>query len=613
MKFFQLFLLSCVLSFSGSLRAGTVIDVTHAQRVDLGTQLEYLEDESGTLTLPQLLDPAIAQHWRGSTQPVLNFGLNHTIYWIRFTATNTGVAPKPLVLEVAAPLLDSVQAHVIQNGKLVQHNVTGDRRPYSERPIPHSNFLFPIDLASSANTQVILRIQSETTKQIPMRLWDKETFLAHDHAESTVFGIIYGCLLIISLYHLLIFVSVRDAGFFYYAMFVLSALANLSTLKGFTPAFVWPGLTWMNDAALLIEVCSVAIFASLFSQSILVLQLTRPKTALALRLCAYAACANIIVVPFLPYGITARIAAFIGLAALCANLYAHIVRTLDGYRPAKFLVLGAVPYVVSAGALILGKLGILPGTRAIQTAEHISMVGLVLSYAFTLSYRMNMDRSMREAAQRETADIQQKLLENQIRLNDELECKVRERTKELEQTNAKLRKASRTDGLTGLHNRRHFDETFALELRRGAREGYPVSVLLLDIDFFKKLNDTYGHQFGDICLQQVAQIIQNCMRRPSDFAARYGGEEFIIILPNTPLQGAVQLATEIRRAVGATVVADGVVTARMTASIGVACALPGSDANADAVLRQADELLYQAKGNGRDRVEWQLENITHAL
>jgi two-component system, sensor histidine kinase LadS len=613
LRSFQLFLLICVLSFSGNLRAGTVIDFAHSQRVDLGTQLEYLEDENGTLALPQVLDPTIARKWRDSTQTVLNFGLNHTIYWLRFTVAKTGVAPKPLVLEVAAPLLDSVHLYVIQNGKLVQENATGDRRPYSERPILHSKFLFPIDLAPSVDTQVIVRIQTETTKQIPMRLWNKEEFLKHDHVESTVFGILYGCLLIISLYHLLIFVSVREAGFFYYAMFVLSALANLSTLNGVTPAFVWPGLTWMNDAALVIEVCSVAIFASLFSQSILVLQQTRPKTAFALRLCVYAACATIIVVPFLPYGIAARMAAFVALAALCANLYAHIVRMLDGYRPAKFLVLGAVPYAVSAGALILGRLGILPDTSAIQTVEHISMVGLVLSYAFTLSYRMNMDRSMREAAQHETADIQQRLLETQIRVNDELDRKVHERTRELEQTNAILREVSRTDGLTGLHNRRHFDETFAVELRRGAREGYPVSLLLLDIDFFKKLNDTHGHQFGDICLQQVAQIVQSCMRRPSDFAARYGGEEFIIILPNTPLQGAVQLAKEIRRAVGATVVADSVVAARMTVSIGVACVCPGSEANADAVLRQADELLYQAKGNGRDRVEWQLESMTHSL
>jgi two-component system, sensor histidine kinase LadS len=613
LKSFPLFLLICVLSFSGNLRAGTVIDFAHTQRVDLGTQLEYLEDENGTLALPQVLDPAIARKWRNSTQTVLNFGLNHTIYWLRFTVANTGVAPKPLVLEVAAPLLDNVDLYVIQNGKLVRENATGDRRPYSERPILHSNFLFPINSAPGVDTQVILRIQTETTKQIPMRLWDKEEFLKKDHAESTVFGILYGCLLIISLYHLLIFVSVRDAGFFYYAMFVLSALANLSTLKGVMPAFVWPGLTGMNDAALLVEVCSVAIFASLFSQSILVLQQTRPKIAFALRLCVYAACATIIVVPFLPYMITARMASFVALAALCANLFAHIVRMHDGYRPAKFLVFGAVPFAVSAGALILGKLGILPGTSAIQTAEHISMVGLVLSYAFTLSYRMNMDRGMREAAQRETTEIQQKLLETQIRVNDELERKVCERTQELEQTNAVLRKVSRTDGLTGLHNRRHFDETFGIELRRSAREEYPVSLLLLDIDFFKKLNDTYGHQFGDICLQQVAQIIQSCMRRPSDFAARYGGEEFVIILPNTPLQGAVQLATEIRSAVGATIVANNLVATRMTVSIGVVCVSPGSEPDADAVLRQADELLYHAKGNGRDRVEWQLESVTHSL
>src|SRR5690606_27745810 len=116
-----------------------------------------------------------------------------------------------------------------------------------------------------------------------------------------------------------------------------------------------------------------------------------------------------------------------------------------------------------------------------------------------------------------------------------LDIKVRERTQELEQAYATLQQISITDGLTKTFNRRHFDEVIEKQYRRALRERVPLSVLLLDIDHFKGVNDRHGHPFGDLCLQTVARRIQDCVRRPLDFVARYGGEEFVILLPNEDL------------------------------------------------------------------------------
>ena len=190
------------------------------------------------------------------------------------------------------------------------------------------------------------------------------------------------------------------------------------------------------------------------------------------------------------------------------------------------------------------------------------------------------------------------------RLHDTLELRVAERTAQLEEANRKLAALSITDGLTGLANRRHFDEVLGREQARSARAGQPLSVIMLDVDHFKRYNDRYGHQAGDACLIRVAHALRAGMRRASDVVARYGGEEFSIVLPDTDAQQALQMALALRSAIEALgiVHADGE-AGRVTISVGVAVRQAGGVADADVLLRLADAALYRAKDAGRNRVE----------
>ncbi len=169
-----------------------------------------------------------------------------------------------------------------------------------------------------------------------------------------------------------------------------------------------------------------------------------------------------------------------------------------------------------------------------------------------------------------------------------------------------LRHMAFVDGLTGIHNRRHFDTQLAVEWSRASRAGRPLSVLLGDVDFFKKYNDHYGHQAGDDCLRRVATAMRGALKRPADLIARYGGEEFACILPDTDLAGALHLAEELNAAVrGACIehAASGAASV-ITMSIGAACQLPGpgmSTGSAAELLRAADQQLYRAKEAGRDQ------------
>ena len=127
-----------------------------------------------------------------------------------------------------------------------------------------------------------------------------------------------------------------------------------------------------------------------------------------------------------------------------------------------------------------------------------------------------------------------------------LKKQVDSRTWELEQVNEKLRLMATIDGLTGVMNRRCFEEMLEREWKQSLREKVPLAIVLLDVDYFKKYNDTYGHQAGDECLRQVAQAMENRVQRPGDYTARYGGEEFVLLLSNTTLDGAMKVGDDIR-------------------------------------------------------------------
>ncbi|MDD3354421.1 diguanylate cyclase, partial [Zoogloea sp.] len=164
---------------------------------------------------------------------------------------------------------------------------------------------------------------------------------------------------------------------------------------------------------------------------------------------------------------------------------------------------------------------------------------------------------------------------------------------------------SSLDGLTAIPNRRQFDETLRLEWRRAGRQGKPLAVLFCDVDYFKQFNDGYGHQVGDECLKAVARVLSGVLRRPADVVARYGGEEFAVILPDTDITGALQVAEGMRAEVEGLRITHRFSPAApvVTISIGVATVVPerGSPLSPN-LLRSADEALYQAKQSGRNRI-----------
>lgn len=162
-----------------------------------------------------------------------------------------------------------------------------------------------------------------------------------------------------------------------------------------------------------------------------------------------------------------------------------------------------------------------------------------------------------------------------------------------------LRELAFIDGLTGVHNRRHFDERFMAEARRAQRTRSPLAIVLADVDHFKRYNDALGHLAGDDCLRRVASGLRGCLRRPTDLLARYGGEEFVSLLPDTDLAGAIGVAQLMEDTVRALALPHPGVQGCVTISLGVS-----AGTQADGLVEAADRALYLAKAAGRGRVSW---------
>ena len=281
-----------------------------------------------------------------------------------------------------------------------------------------------------------------------------------------------------------------------------------------------------------------------------------------------------------------------GLACLVALLQRR--RTTIG-RGQYILMVGFLLVVL---VFVLRGLAALGGAGTIQPSlvANVQLVGFLGGVVGLMLLAIGLVLMAHERAEQARIE-QQALLESQ-------HCALLDYARELEKANDRLAELTVTDGLTGLANRRRFDEALQAEWARARRVGRPLAVLMLDVDQFKSYNDHYGHPAGDACLRQVAEVMKTHVRRAGDLAARYGGEEFAVIASDTDLARAWELGVALCAAVTAEAMPH-VLTdlGRVSVSIGVTVLEPDGRESADELLQKADVALYRAKAAGRNCVE----------
>ena len=366
----------------------------------------------------------------------------------------------------------------------------------------------------------------------------------------------------------------------------------LFAMGGFANQYFWPDSAGFANTSipLLIAVCSLAI--TLFGRSFLEIA---PDT-FADRLLKRQAWAGVALAALsfvLPYSLSIVVNAGVGLIMIVTLFMIGLIRWREGYMPAKWYVLAWSGMLAGTLIYALAAFGYLADflAREIFMQVAVGTQVLLLNYAMVQRWRL----------------LNQKLLDVEQNARTELEQKVHERTaqlrstmRELEQANRQLAALSLNDSLTGLHNRRHMDNLMPELCAEARRTGQPLTLVLLDADHFKSVNDRWGHDFGDECLKHIARILSRHVKRPRDVAIRFGGEEFALLLPGTEAEGAYRLSqgilNELEQQVIETAHGD---RANLTLSAGTATLLPDEDAKG--LFRRADLALYGAKSGGRNQ------------
>lgn len=580
----------------------------------LQDEIHYIEDADKTLSVEDLLAMP-DESWTPNKREIFNQGYSDAVWWLKVSFVNASSMPLTRYLEVSYPVLDRLDIYLSEQGRQVEPKappesfLMGDKIPFYQRPMQHRFFIVPLTIKPQASLTVLVAVSSSSSVQVPMQVWEPTAFYQVDQSQNLIQGIYFGIMLVMILYNLFVFLAVGERNYLYYVLFVTSMLLFLASLNGYTFQYLWPEATQWNDQVLLVALSGVVFFGTVFTHRFLDLSLLNARLRVSSATLMSASVATVVASFFVSYSRMIHILIPIAAIACVYAFSTGAVRWRQGSQSAKFYSIAWTAMLAGGLILAMNKFQILPKTSFTEYATQIGSALEVILLSFALAERINQEKHMRFTAQQEALQSERALrqareeaLTAQSRAMEMLESKVQERTQELEVLNRKLAELSTTDALTGLKNRRLLDQSLQEALVRCTRYQQELSVILIDIDHFKRFNDTYGHLAGDACLRAVARKIDGDLRWPSDLAARYGGEEFCILLPETREDGARIVAERIRSTIEQMEIEIEGTWVKVTISLGVTTLLPTPELKMTDVLASADEALYSAKSQGRNRV-----------
>lgn len=496
----------------------------------------------------------------------VNFGYEHRVHWFYIPLQAFSIGEDSL-LRFNYPLVDYLDLYQKWPGGDWQlTHKTGDMRPFDSRKIENRVYLFPISKNADA---LLLRIQTEGSLVAPLAIVNPAYQRVQENITTWTHGLFFGALGIMCFYNLFVYVFTRDSGFFYYVGTLFFILIYLLAMSGYGYQWIWrENGQWVNEHIQPITVGMVLACVCRFSESVLRLKVYLPGFARWVDILAKVSFAVALVGFFAPLRVLIHFISFLPVAVIGLVIISGLFALRAKVSGAGFFLFAWSGSLLGALLFTLHQLGVLPSHPLFVHSLKIGVLLNTVFLSFSLVAHINLLK------------------------------KEKQKAEEMANENYRL---ALVDSLTGIPNRRAFDHNYRLEYRRSQREKTPLSVLMVDVDYFKRYNDDNGHNQGDIALRKVASCLIESLSRPADSAFRYGGEEFVILLPDTDSTGAVHLAETILKRVAAAKVPHGTSPFRnLTVSIGVATERMFENDQL-ALLERADEALYLAKSEGRNQ------------
>ena len=582
--------------------------------VALGTYTDYLTVKDKSLTLNEIIQRG---DFVSSHSDALNFGLTQGRVWLRLRIDNPLSSAQTRVLNIRYFMLDDVRLYAPSADGSYRVEERGRLHPLHDDRFPGRFYNFELKLP--AHSQQTFYISAESADSLALPLFLSTPMAQQQYVlKDTVFLTLFFGLCIANVFFAVFMLSsLRERGLVYYSGFLLlDNILFFGIVEGVPYAVFHIDSLYFNRELIAVAISAAMTLMVLFSRNFLRLAECYPRAYQGSQIMLVMLLLSTVQAIFVP----AFYAIFISTSAcMVFGLFLGVVSlrcALQGHREArKFLVAWTCGI---SGATIYGLkvMNLVPVNLFTSYSWHVGTVLESVLFSYTIADRVVAERQQRLKTQTTLADrehalrlTQEKLLHSEMAAKEELESRVRERTRDLsriladlEIENRNLIELSINDGLTRVRNRRFFNDIYPQLWQEAQERQQWISVIMLDIDHFKAVNDDHGHLMGDQCLVAVASILKQTVSRPDDVVCRYGGEEFIAVLPETEPEAAQAVAERIRIKIRNTAIELEGSSLNITASLGVAGMLPEQGLDPMKLVASADTALYEAKENGRNRV-----------
>ena len=497
-----------------------------------------------------------------------NKGYSYTPHWVLIpldTSYQLLGSEQPLWLEYGYPLVDSIEVYFLQEDGWKLSASSGDLRPWQTRMRHAPTFYFPVPADSQF---ALVRLQTIGSLQFPFAVHTEAALEKILFDQGIAHGLFFGALIIMIFYNLFVFLMARDVAYLYYVVLLAAITLFQLSVMGYGSMYFWrndPG--WINAHIQPISIGVCLTFVALFTRGMLnVSTLSAGLDRLLLIESGLSACMAIGGV-FASYSWMVKVTSIWPLVVVLTVIAVGILAVVRRQSGAWIFVAAWGAGLVGAVLFSAQQQGWLPANEITVNSLKLGIVLNVVLLSFSLASHIRQLRQEKES------------FEKEARLNYELAL---------------------VDSLTGVPNRRAFDERLEHEIDRARRDKRSIALLMIDIDYFKNFNDAYGHQQGDDTLVRTALIMRNCLRRPSDALFRYGGEEFSVILPDTDEEGAKYTADRVMSAIRKLCIPHSESPFKqVTVSIG-ATVVKNANIEPEDFIQIADQALYQAKRKGRN-------------
>ncbi|MGE7694332.1 sensor domain-containing diguanylate cyclase [Lysinibacillus sp. NPDC094177] len=553
----------------------------------LGQHYDIFRDTSKSITIEDLLSGTYDKSFVASDHDYLFFWQTKDTIWLKLSINELLTEKQNYWIEVTDKL-DNIEMFLVKEDGSYSVQKRGISN-IDEQNIHYRSNLFQIKDPSVK--EIYIKLDGVLPLSIISYLYTTDSFINSIIDYKYLTGIFYGFLSALLIYNLFLYFSLKEKAYLYYVLYMFSFMLYQATLNSLDIELVGKLLpSWVFIKSLVISANFLLLFMLLFCLEFLELKKYMPslyKLGKLLLVITFLSLMSVFIIS--DVSIVNNFTTIFAVAVFVFLWLSGLFVLLKGQKMARFYLIGWTVLLGSVIVQALAFLKVIPFHPRIF--EDVPAIGAIFESIFlslALGDKINI--------------IKKEHQEMQQMLNETLEHKVTERTQELEKAKFELEKLANTDRLTQIPNRVRLDHVLEKAFELAQNQDVPLSIILLDIDYFKAVNDEFGHQVGDMVLINVAELLKN-MIREQDTIGRWGGEEFLVICPQTTLEDAVQLSEKLRQQLENH---QFPVVNRKTSSFGVTSYVSGDTLNT--LLSRCDKALYQAKEHGRNRVAFLIDD-----